>query len=208
MSTKEIKTNNIGVIKRYAKYGVILGIVLTLVIGLLWPTENKIFNVEMSIKDYGKIIIELDGNEAPITVNNFINLVKEKYYDGLTFHRIIDGFMIQGGDKGGDGVSNDGEKTIKGEFSSNGVENNIKHERGVISMARSNDPDSASTQFFIMHETTPSLDGNYAAFGKVIDGMDIIDKIVEKTASLGGDNGMIETDNQPIIEYVKLIENK
>ena len=204
MNKKE-NINNTNIIKRFTKYGVILGIILTLVIGLMWPVENKIFKVEMSIKDYGKIVLELDGNEAPITVNNFVELVEEKYYDGLTFHRIIDGFMIQGGDIGGDGVSNNGEKTIKGEFTNNGVKNNIKHERGVISMARGNEPDSASTQFFIMHETTSSLDGNYAAFGKVISGMEVVDKIVEKTASLAGDNGMLETENQPIIEYIKLI---
>ena len=138
-------------------------------------TKGK-HHAKIKVKDYGTIEVELDGDTAPITVANFIKLVNEKFYDGLTFHRIMSGFMIQGGDPLGNGTGGSDE-TIKGEFSSNGVENNISHKRGVISMARSSDPDSASSQFFIMHETSPHLDGQYAAFGHVVSGMDAVDEI-------------------------------
>ena len=120
-------------------------------------------------------------------------------------HRIIDGFMIQGGDPSKNGTGGSSEK-IKGEFSNNGVENNISHVRGVISMARSNDMNSASSQFFIVHEDSLHLDGNYAAFGRVTNGMDIVDKIVEDVAQLGDSNGLIPKENQPIIEYIKVVE--
>ena len=194
--------------KKYIKYGIIIGLILTLIIGFVWPTENKIYNVEISVKDYGKIKLELDGNTAPITVENFINLVNEKFYDGLTFHRVIDGFMIQGGDPKADGTGGS-EKTIKGEFTSNGITNNISHERGVISMARNSvSMDSASSQFFIMHQTTTRLDGSYAAFGHVTSGIEVVDKIVEATASLGDANGLVPKENQPVIEYIKVIDNK
>ena len=138
-------------------------------------TKGK-HHAKIKVKNYGTIEVELDGDTAPITVANFIKLVNEKFYDGLTFHRIISGFMIQGGDPLGNGTGGSDE-TIKGEFSSNGVENNISHKRGVISMARSSDPDSASSQFFIMHKTSPHLDGAYAAFGKITEGMDVVNKI-------------------------------
>ena len=140
-------------------------------------TKGK-HHAKIKVKDYGTIEVELDGDTAPITVANFIKLVNEKFYDGLTFHRIMSGFMIQGGDPLGNGTGGSDE-TIKGEFSSNGVENNISHKRGVISMARSSDPDSASSQFFIMHKNSPHLDGAYAAFGKITEGMDIVNKIAE-----------------------------
>ena len=120
---------------------------------------------------------ELYPDVAPITVENFIKLIDDKFYDGLTFHRIEPGFVIQGGDPKGDGTGGPGWN-IKGEFSSNGVENDIKHERGILSMARSSQPDSAGSQFFIMHGKAPHLDGQYAAFGKVTEGMDIVDEIV------------------------------
>lgn len=123
-----------------------------------------------------KIKIELYPDKAPITVSNFEKLAKEGFYDGLTFHRVISGFMIQGGDPDGTGTGGPGY-SIKGEFISNGVKNDIKHERGVISMARSMHPDSAGSQFFIMHKAAPHLDGDYAAFGKVIDGMETVDEI-------------------------------
>lgn len=123
-----------------------------------------------------KIKIELYPDKAPITVSNFEKLAKEGFYDGLTFHRVISGFMIQGGDPDGTGTGGPGY-SIKGEFTSNGVKNDIKHERGVISMARSMHPDSAGSQFFIMHKAAPHLDGDYAAFGKVIDGMETVDEI-------------------------------
>ena len=127
--------------------------------------------------DNGRTIkIELDHNAAPITAANFEELVKKGFYDGLTFHRVIRGFMIQGGDPLGNGMGGS-KKTIKGEFASNGVNNPIEHKRGVISMARSMMPDSASSQFFIMHEDAPHLDGNYAAFGHVVEGMDAVDEI-------------------------------
>jgi len=127
--------------------------------------------------DNGRTIkIELDHKAAPITAANFEELVKEGFYDGLTFHRVIRGFMIQGGDPLGNGMGGS-KKTIKGEFASNGVNNPIEHKRGVISMARSMMPDSASSQFFIMHEDAPHLDGNYAAFGHVVEGMDAVDEI-------------------------------
>ena len=124
----------------------------------------------------GKIELELYPEIAPITVENFTNLVKEGFYDGLTFHRIIPGFMIQGGDPLGNGMGGS-EKNIRGEFAMNGFKNDLKHKRGVISMARSYDPNSASSQFFIMHADAPHLDGSYAAFGRVVNGMDVVDEI-------------------------------
>ena len=132
----------------------------------------------IDVKDYGKIEVELYEELAPITVKNFVDLAKDGFYDGLTFHRIITGFMIQGGDPLGNGTGGS-DKTIKGEFAQNGVKNDLKHTRGVISMARSMMPDSASSQFFIMHKDAPHLDGGYAAFGKVVDGMDAVDEIAD-----------------------------
>ncbi len=156
--------------------------------------------VLISVKEYGNIKVELDADTAPITVTNFINLVKDKFYDGLTFHRIIKGFMIQGG------ASNKAVKTIKGEFSSNGIVNNISHVRGVISMARRDgDNDSASTQFFIMHKDNLSLDGNYAAFGHVIEGMDVVDEIA-KVEYMEGTNGIVEDSKQPVIESIRIVD--
>ena len=133
--------------------------------------------VIMEIKNFGTVKIELDPTQAPITVANFENLVKEGFYDGLTFHRIIKGFMIQGGDPTGTGYGDPNQKRIKGEFLINGVKNTIHHARGVISMARSQNPNSASSQFFICHADAPHLDGSYAAFGRVIEGMDVVDAI-------------------------------
>ena len=123
-----------------------------------------------------KIRLELDASAAPLTVENFLSLVKEGFYDGLIFHRVIPGFMIQGGDPLGNGMGGS-KKKIKGEFAANGHPNPLKHTRGVISMARSMDKNSASSQFFIMHADAPHLDGQYAAFGKVIEGMDTVDEI-------------------------------
>lgn len=132
--------------------------------------------VEITMEN-GKIIrIELDASAAPLTVENFEKLVKEGFYDGLTFHRIIPGFMIQGGDPDGNGMGGPGYG-IKGEFASNGWNNPIKHTRGVISMARSMMPNSAGSQFFIMHKDAPHLDGDYAAFGKVVEGIEVVDEI-------------------------------
>ena len=192
----------------------LLIIVLTLFLSgcKLFVKENEkeellsgMVNVEIDVKDYGIIKLELDANTAPITVTNFVNLAKDGFYDGLTFHRIINGFMIQGGDPDHNGTGGS-KKTIKGEFSSNGVENNISHTRGVISMARSNDNNSASSQFFIVHQDSTFLDGNYAAFGHVTEGMDIVDKIEEQIAPLAiDDNGTIEYENQPVINTIKVI---
>ena len=134
--------------------------------------------VKIEMENGKEILIELYPDVAPITVANFEKLVNEGFYDGLIFHRVIKGFMIQGGDPEGNGMGGSNEK-IKGEFSSNGVKNDLKHTRGVISMARSMMPNSASSQFFIMHEDAPHLDGNYAAFGKVVKGMDAVDEIAD-----------------------------
>lgn len=158
----------------------------------------------ISVKDYGDITVELDGDTAPITVQNFMDLANDGFYDGLTFHRIMEGFMIQGGDPNGDGTGGS-DKTIKGEFSSNGVENDITHEKGVISMARSQDPDSASSQFFIVQADSEFLDGDYAGFGHVTEGMDIVDKIAADAQPLD-DNGTIAPDAQPVIKTVKVVD--
>ncbi len=161
-------------------------------------------NIEINVKDYGTIKVELDADKAPITVTNFVKLVKEGFYDGLTFHRIIDGFMIQGGDPNKNGTGGS-DTEIKGEFSLNGIENNISHKRGVISMARSNDYNSASSQFFIVQSDSTYLDGSYAAFGKVTSGMDIVDKICKDKTPLD-DSGIVAENEQPIIENIKYIE--
>lgn len=165
------------------------------------------YYAEISVKDYGKIELELDADTAPITVTNFVGLVNDKFYDGLTFHRIMEGFMIQGGDPKHNGTGGS-EKTIKGEFNYNGVLNMISHKRGVISMARnSSSMDSASSQFFIVQEDSTFLDGQYAAFGYVTEGMDVVDKIA-KNANPTDDNGTILYEEQPVIEYIKMIDKK
>lgn len=192
--------------KKYIKYVVILILFIVLIIGLNWKgNDNNIINATIKIKDYGNIKLELDRDTAPITVDNFVKLSKEGFYDNLTFHRIIDGFMIQGGDpnKNGTGGSN---KTIKGEFKNNGVNNKISHTRGVISMARSSDNNSASSQFFIMQKDNTYLDGEYAAFGKVTSGIEIVDKIVNDVSKYGDGNGLIPEDKQPIIETISIEE--
>ena len=147
---------------------------------------------------------ELDADTAPITVTNFVKLAQEGFYDGLTFHRIMDGFMIQGGDPNGDGTGGS-EENIKGEFSNNGVDNDISHTRGTISMARASDPDSASSQFFIVQADSTFLDGDYAGFGHVTEGMDIVDKICED-AKPTDDNGTIPSDQQPVIEKITITD--
>lgn len=159
-------------------------------------------NAVIDIKDYGKISLELDADTAPITVTNFVKLAKEGFYDGLTFHRIIKGFMMQGGDPKGDGTGGSDEE-IKGEFSQNGVENNISHKRGVISMARSQLYNSASSQFFIVHEDSTYLDGQYAGFGHVTDGMDIVDKICEETP-VTDSNGTVAEGKKPVINTITI----
>ena len=193
--------------------------------------------VEMCIRDYGKLVILLDATTAPITVENFISLVEEGFYDKLTFHRIIVDFMIQGGDPeatglGGNTDENGNEINIKGEFASNGHSNDISRKYGVISMARSKDPNSASSQFFICNaDASDSLDGSYAAFGYVVEGMSVIDAVTEDAFprtdyydyylqyQLTGDlnyyyywnyygNGAISNiKDQPVIKYIKVIDN-
>ena len=163
-----------------------------------------IHHADISIRDYGDIKVELDADTAPITVTNFVKLAQEGFYDGLTFWRIMDGFMMQGGDPKGNGTGGSGE-TIKGEFSSNGVKNDISHVRGTISMARSSDPDSASSQFFIVQSDSTYLDGDYAAFGHVTSGMDVVDRI-SKDAKPTDSNGSIADDQQPVIESIRMVD--
>lgn len=196
----------------------LLGVVIIIaaIIGINQVVNSKTSNkekeylsgkhiVEIDVEDYGKITVELDADIAPITVTNFVDLVKDKFYDGITFHRIIEGFMIQGGDPTGTGYSGSSQN-IRGEFASNGVENTISHVRGVISMARSDDYNSASSQFFIVHEDSTFLDGNYAAFGKVIEGMEVVDEIAENT-KVEDSNGTVLKENQPVISSIRIIEN-
>ena len=167
-------------------------------------TERYVY-VKMTVAEYGDIILKLDSKEAPKTVENFVKLVNEGFYNGLTFHRVIEGFMIQGGDPKADGTGGSSQKIV-GEFSANGYNNTIKHKRGVISMARSNAYNSASSQFFIMHDTATHLDGNYAAFGWVISGMDVVDAIVDATAYYGDSNGKISNKSmQAVISEMKVI---
>ena len=167
-------------------------------------TAIGIHHAEIDIADYGTVSIELDGDTAPITVQNFMDLANSGFYDGLTFHRIIDGFMIQGGDPNGNGTGGS-DNNIVGEFSANGYENNIAHVKGVISMARSQDPNSASSQFFIMVADAPHLDGQYAAFGHVTSGQDIVDKIAADAQPLD-DNGTIAPEAQPVITAIRIID--
>ncbi len=165
------------------------------------PAENSCTAV-IEIEGYGTITLELDASAAPVTTENFVSLAREGFYDGLTFHRIIEGFMIQGGDPDGNGTGGS-EQTIKGEFRENGVENSLSHTRGVISMARSNDYDSASSQFFIVHEDSTFLDGSYAAFGYVKEGMEVVDAICADAEPIDGD-GFIAPENQPVIQSITI----
>ena len=170
--------------------------------------EDKItgtHHATITVEKFGEIEIELYGDKAPITVKNFMDLAKDGFYDGLTFHRIIENFMIQGGCPKGDGTGDSGQN-IKGEFANNGVDNDISHVRGVISMARGGyDNNSGSCQFFIVHQDSPHLDGDYAAFGKVTKGMDDVDKIATETEVYGG-NGEVMSYHQPVIKTIKIID--
>lgn len=164
--------------------------------------ETGTYTADIEIENYGTITVELDGEAAPITVDNFVSLAKSGFYDGLTFHRIIEDFMMQGGDPLGNGTGGSDEE-IKGEFSANGVENNLSHTRGAISMARSSDFDSASSQFFIVHQDATYLDGQYAVFGYVSEGMDVVDKVCED-ATPTDSNGTIESEDQPVIKSITI----
>ena len=186
-----------------------------LLFGSCGKTPN--YTAEITVRDYGTITLYLDGETAPITVANFVKLANEGFYDGLTFHRIMSGFMIQGGDPKGNGTGGADEK-IKGEFAANGVKNTISHKRGVISMARMGENpwygitaemayNSATSQFFIVHDdrASTSLDGQYAAFGWVTSGMEVVDAICAD-AKPTDNNGTIPADKQPVIESIRVAE--
>ena len=166
---------------------------------------QRIYYVELNVKDMGRIVLELDAKSAPKTVKHFVGLVKEGFYDGLTFNRAQPGFVLQGGDGGAASVG----KNVKGEFDANGHNNPISHIRGVISMARSTSYDSASTQFFIcVADARASLDGQYAAFGYVVEGMDVVDRIVSETSVHGNPNNMYfisDTTKQAVITSAKVL---
>ena len=159
---------------------------------------NKFVQIEM--EDESKIIIELLPGYAPMSVEFFLELVEDKYYDGLVFHRAVEGFMIQGGSPNGDGIGGCG-RTVKGEFASNGIENKLSHERGVVSFARTNVKDSASGQFFIMHDDSEFLDGDYAAFGRVVEGMEVVDKIA--TMATSGETLI----DKPVMKTVRVLKD-
>ena len=167
-------------------------------------TAAAVRHAEITVRDYGTIKLELDAAAAPITVENFVKLVESGFYDGLTFHRIMDGFMIQGGDPLGNGTGGSSEH-IKGEFAAHGVDNPISHVKGVISMARSSDPDSASSQFFITVADATFLDGSYAAFGRVSEGMEIVEQIARDARPVDN-NGTIPYDEQPVIESIVMTD--
>ena len=166
-------------------------------------SKDELIYVQIKVKDYGTITAALDATIAPLTVSNFTALAEDGFYNGLTFHRIIKGFMMQGGDPNGNGTGGSSE-TIKGEFTENDVKNPITHVRGAISMARSGDPDSASSQFFIVQADSNYLDGKYAGFGYVTDGMDIVDRICSD-AKPTDSNGTIAKEKQPVIESITVI---
>ena len=168
------------------------------------PVESGIYRAQIEIQDYGTITLELDGNAAPKTVENFVNLAKDGFYDGLTFHRIMEGFMMQGGDPKGNGTGGSGQNIV-GEFSANGVENPLSHTRGAISMARAQPYDSASSQFFIVHEDSQFLDGQYAAFGYVTEGMDVVDAVCTEAQPLDN-NGTIAKSEQPVITSITILD--
>lgn len=192
----------------------VLAIILALIFAIDWGTAPETegaesvsgkHHVEIEIQDYGTIKLELDANAAPITVANFLSLAESGFYDGLTFHRIIEGFMMQGGNNGVPGSV----KNIKGEFRENGVDNPLSHTRGAISMARADDMDSASSQFFIVQEdyAAASLDGKYACFGYVTEGIEIVDAICafSSTVVIDGD-GTIPAEDQPVIVEIRVID--
>ncbi len=197
---------------KYLPYILVTAAAALALFAICWSFFNKptpgapvgIHHAEIVVQDYGTILVELDGDTAPITVSNFMKLAEEGFYDGLTFHRIKKGFMIQGGDpkKNGTGGS---DETIVGEFSSNGYENPISHVRGTLSMARAKAPDSASSQFFIVHEDSTYLDGDYAAFGHVTQGMEVVDAICEQVKPVDG-NGTVTVDRQPTITSVTILD--
>lgn len=168
------------------------------------PYATGTHHVTIEVEGYGTVECALNANVAPITVANFCKLANEGFYDGLTFHRVIEGFMIQGGDPNGDGTGGS-DATIRGEFTANGVENPLSHVRGTISMARSSAYDSASSQFFIMHKTNTSLDGQYAAFGNVTSGIEVVDAIAQNTP-VQDSNGTVAAADQPKITKISVVD--
>jgi peptidyl-prolyl cis-trans isomerase B (cyclophilin B) len=159
--------------------------------------EGTVYYADIDIVDYGTITVELDQEAAPITVQNFVNLAESGFYTGLKFHRIIEGFMMQGG------AAENPPASIVGEFASNGHENPLKHTRGAISMARTPQPNSASSQFFIVHQDSPHLDGDYACFGYVTEGLEIVDEICENAVTYDN-NGSVAEENQPVIRQITI----
>ena len=159
--------------------------------------EGAVYYADIVIEDYGTITVKLDQQAAPITVENFVHLANQGFYDGLTFHRIIEGFMMQGG------ASENPPDSIVGEFSSNGYENPLKHTRGAISMARTYVPDSASSQFFIVHQDSPHLDGDYACFGYVTEGIEVVDAVCENAVTYDK-NGSVAESDQPVIASISI----
>ena len=182
-----------------------LSISAALLVGTLAACGSKKDSASKSSGD-NSFVITLYPDVAPITCENFEKLVKDGFYDGLKFHRVVEDFMAQGGDPKGDGTGGSTD-TIKGEFSQNGVENTLSHTRGVVSMARSNDPDSASSQFFICYGDESFLDGQYAAFGKVTEGMDVVDSFVKVERSMGSDGAVSSPNTDIIMENVKMIDD-
>ena len=168
--------------------------------------EDVTYTARIDVKDYGTITVELDQSAAPITCANFVELANSGFYNGLTFHRIIEGFMMQGGDPNGDGTGGS-DNNIVGEFTNNGYENTLSHTRGAISMARSSDYNSASSQFFIVQEDSTNLDGDYAVFGYVTQGMDVVDAICE-AAQPTDDNGTISAEDQPVITSITILTDQ
>ena len=182
-----------------------LSISAALLVGTLAACGSKKDSASKSSGD-NSFVITLYPDVAPITCENFEKLVKDGFYDGLKFHRVVEDYMAQGGDPKGDGTGGSTD-TIKGEFSQNGVENTLSHTRGVVSMARSNDPDSASSQFFICYGDESFLDGQYAAFGKVTEGMDVVDSFVKVERSMGSDGAVSSPNTDIIMENVKMIDD-
>lgn len=164
------------------------------------------YYADIVIKDYGTITVELDGESAPVTVQNFVSLAKDGFYNGLTFHRIMEGFMMQGGDPEGTGMGGS-DQTITGEFAANGYNNQLSHTRGAISMARSDNYNSASSQFFIVHQDSPFLDGKYAVFGYVTEGIEIVDAVCTEAQPVDG-NGTIVPEAQPVITSITIRDEK
>lgn len=195
------KEKNSKILTMIAYGALIVGVVLVFTVAIVLAiSAGKTYYADIQIQDYGTITVKLDRDAAPITVDNFMDLAKKGYYEGSTFHRIMEGFMMQGGIGKKDAAS---AKVIKGEFAENGWENPISHIRGTISMARTDDPNSATSQFFIVHEDSTFLDGKYAAFGAVVEGIEIVDAVCEASKPTDN-NGTIPADQQPIITSITI----